>query len=250
MNRKYPIKMFIIGVLLNFLFHYFYLFLIGLILCIAGIWSSSCLYGGLAVLGLDLVLSIYEQMQIRKTSLSESDNQDFNEIMDAFLGPEGANGVMKIIEDKMQSIPAPEYDREQKERQELLQKLVVYRLLRDSIHEGMALEDMIDAFQQMCKTSVGEPDDLLFETGTFEFSNEKLFYFSLVRQFQFDSNDEYVQLHLDITYAPSPKTALLRGAKWSEPSDANFFPSVKNSLAFKAVQNQPILNVDIRVEDT
>ena len=251
MNRKYPLKMFLIGVAENFFLRYFLLFLVGLILCIVGAWSRSCLYGGLAIWGLDLVISIYEQLQIRKAVLSESDNPEFNEMMDAFYGEGSPNAFMKVIEDKLQDALEIGCDDEQaNQRKALLKKLVVYRTLRDTVREGMTLDELIDAFAQMCTISVGEPDDLLFETGTFDFTGEKLFYFSLVRQFQFFSDDEYVQLHLDVTYAPSSKTALLRGAKWSEPTDPDFFPSVKNSLAFKAVQNQPIVYVDIRVEDT
>ena len=50
--------MFWFFVLTNFLFHFFYLSVPGIILCIVGIWVKSCLWIGLAILGLDVILSI------------------------------------------------------------------------------------------------------------------------------------------------------------------------------------------------
>ena len=96
----------------------------------------------------------------------------------------------------------------------MLKNLPVYRALTDSIRDNMTLEELIDAFEKMCKLPVGTPDNLLFETGTFSFSGEKMFYFSLVRQFQFADEDEYVQLHLDIQFPPSIKTAQLKRTTW------------------------------------
>lgn len=146
---------------------------------------------------------------------------------------------------------AMEEERQQQEReQEILKSLRVYRILRDSIHDDMSLEEMIDAFALMCKTSVGDPDNLLFETGTYHFTGEKLFYFSLVRQFQFRSEDEYVQLHLDLTYTPSVKTALLFTTKWDSQVDGDFFEMVKSSRAFAVVKNLPPVKVDIHIEET
>ena len=103
MERKYPTKMFWFFVLTNFLFHFFYLFIPGIILCIIGIWVKSCLWIGLAILGLDVILSIIEQLRIRKAAVTPSDNPEFNELMDAFYGPDGLDAVRKIVDQKIQS---------------------------------------------------------------------------------------------------------------------------------------------------
>lgn len=141
-------------------------------------------------------------------------------------------------------------EKEQAESQAILQKLVVYRTLRASIHAGMSLEEMIDAFAEMCRISVGDPDNLLFEAGTYSFTGEKMFYFSLVRQFQFMDAEEYVQLRLDVLYAPEPKTRLLHCTRWDSRIDGDFFTMVKESRVYEAVQNLPIAKVDIRIEET
>lgn len=255
MNRKYPLSMFLLGVVLNFLVRFFYLFLPGLILCIIGIWSEKCLAIGLGFWLVDLVLSLVEQFRIRKASLSESDNEEFNELMDAFYGPDGPEAFRERMEEKKMQNPEyaafmEEKARRQAESQEMLQRLVVYRTLKESVKDGMTLEELIDTFQQMCAISVGEPDMLLFQTGNFRFTGEKLFHFDLVRQFQFLNQDEYVQLHLTMLYEPSAKTALLTKIHWGEPEDGKFFQVVRSSLAYQTVKNLPMVRVEIDIHET
>ena len=108
MERKYPAKMFWFFVLTNFLFHFFYLSIPGIILCIVGIWVKSCLWIGLAVLGLDVILSIIEQLRIRKAAVTPSENPEFNELMDAFCSPGGFEAFGKVLDEKIQSAPSVE----------------------------------------------------------------------------------------------------------------------------------------------
>ena len=105
-KRKYPAKMFLIGLIGNFLFHYIYLFLPGVILSIIGIWSKVCLCIGLAMRILDLIFSISDQIQIRKACLSASDNPDVNRIMDIFYGTDNSETFQDFIEEKMHSTPS------------------------------------------------------------------------------------------------------------------------------------------------
>ena len=107
MDRKYPMKMFLLFVVTNFVFHFFWLFWPGVILCIVGIWAKSCLRIGLAVLLLDLVLSVIEQLRI-KNAVMTSDHPDVRDLMDAFCGPEGLAGFGKVLEEKIQAQKAEE----------------------------------------------------------------------------------------------------------------------------------------------
>ncbi len=100
-KRNYPAKMFWFFVFANFLFHFFYLSLPGMILCVVGIWIKSCLWIGLTILLLDLILSIIEQMRIRNAAITPSDNPDFNEFMDAFCSSDGLAAVRKLTEEKI-----------------------------------------------------------------------------------------------------------------------------------------------------
>jgi hypothetical protein len=105
MERKYPTQMFWLFVLTNFLFHFFYLSVPGIILCIIGIWAKPCLWIGLAILGLDVILSIIEQLRIRKAAVTPSDNPEFNELMDAFCSPDGLEAVRRIVDAKIEATP-------------------------------------------------------------------------------------------------------------------------------------------------
>ena len=105
MERKYPTKMFWLFVLTNFLLHFFYLSIPGIILCIVGIWAKPCLWIGLAILGLDVILSIIEQLRIRKAAVTPSDNPEFNELMDAFCSPDGLEAVRRIVDAKIEAAP-------------------------------------------------------------------------------------------------------------------------------------------------
>ena len=134
--------------------------------------------------------------------------------------------------------------------QEELEKLPVYQSLRDSVDLDMSLDELIDAFAAMCKLPVGEPDDLLFETGTYAFDMKKKFYFSLVRQFKFMDDDEYVQLHLEVTYLPCAKTRLLYKAKWGSLTDGDFFGMVRSSRAYRVARELPIFHVNVYVDET
>ena len=111
MEREYPQKMFWLFVLTNFLFHFFYLSVSGIILCIVGIWIKTCLYIGCAVLGLDLILSIAEQSRIRNAAVSHSENPEFNELMDAFCSPDGLQAVGKVLDEKIKSTPDDESEK-------------------------------------------------------------------------------------------------------------------------------------------
>ena len=108
MERKYPAKMFWFFVVTNFLFHFFYLSVPGIILCVVGIWVKPCLWIGLAILGLDIILSIIEQLRIRKAAVTPSDNPEFNALMDAFCGPDGLDAVRKVVDGKIKTTPPDE----------------------------------------------------------------------------------------------------------------------------------------------
>ena len=225
MNRKYPFIVFLFMLALNFLIRHFYLWIPGVIFCFIG--NQRALSAGIALLLLDLIVSVIEQLKIRKTVLSESDNEDFNQLMDEFYGE-----------------PEPV----QSERHAILEKLVVNRTLRDSVREDMDLDELIDAFRQMCAEDVGDPDDLLFETGVYRFTGEKKFHFSLVRQFKFMDADEYVQLRLDITAEP-PKAFVLPVIHWGKVDDGTFFDFVRNSRGYKMLKDAPF-QVVVRIEET
>ncbi len=115
-NRKYPASLFIIGFITNIVFHFFWLFVPSVILLIIGLFSETCLKIGSALLFLDIVLSLIEQIRIRRTCLEESDNPDFREFQDA-LSKDGnwSANIRELVERKISNSQNENRDDNEKE---------------------------------------------------------------------------------------------------------------------------------------
>ena len=98
-DNKYPVSLFVIGVLMN-LTKNFFLFLPSIILLIVGIWVKWCLFVGVALLLLDVIISLIEQIQIRNATIN-SDNPNFKEWQDAILSSDWKNNIMDLTESKI-----------------------------------------------------------------------------------------------------------------------------------------------------
>ena len=98
-DNKYPVSLFVIGVLMN-LTKNFFLFLPSIVLLIVGIWVKWCLFVGVALLLLDVIISLIEQIQIRNTTIN-SDNPNFKEWQDAILSSDWKNNIMDLTESKI-----------------------------------------------------------------------------------------------------------------------------------------------------
>lgn len=107
MKRKYPVSYFILGVFQNFV-RYFLIGLIGIVLLVIGfIGVHICKIVGTIVLLCYVLLCIIEQLFIRSASLKQSDNPEFNQIMDSLFGvenhDENNSSFFEILEDKMKA---------------------------------------------------------------------------------------------------------------------------------------------------
>ncbi len=98
-DNKYPVSLFLIGVLMN-LTKNFFLFFSSIILLIVGIWVKWCFFVGVALLLIDVIISLIEQIQIRSATIN-SDNPNFKEWQDAILSSDWKNNVMDLIESKI-----------------------------------------------------------------------------------------------------------------------------------------------------
>ena len=113
MKRKYPFTFFILGVFENMI-RYLFIGFIGLVLLIVGVIGVPvCKIVGLFVVTIYLLLSIIEQLFIRSISLKESNNQAFNQFMDAAFGVDNDEDalstherIIKTVEDKIKRNPA------------------------------------------------------------------------------------------------------------------------------------------------
>ena len=100
-------------------------------------------------------------------------------------------------------------------------------------------------FKEMCLVEFEcAGDDLLFETGTYNFEGQEEFLLSFVRQFTIEVDGEYdymEQLHLDFGYKPEAELGSLKKILWTYDFDGDFskfFQAVEQSPAFLIPQEK------------
>lgn len=120
--------------------------------------------------------------------------------------------------------------------------------LRRSINEYMSLPDIVRAFEKMCEEPI-DNDMILFETGTFSFTGEPLFYFSLVRQFP-NEEDEYYQIHVDVLYLPNKINQKIASTVWNTDVRENIFDYIRKSEAFEYAKSDSYQKIDIYMDET
>jgi len=81
-------------------------------------------------------------------------------------------------------------------------------------------------------------DALLWEVGTFKFKEVRQFYFSLVRQFEIESDEEYFQLHFDLMFDEKPELSLFKSTEWSFDHQNDFFDVVRQSEIYKLIEEK------------
>ena len=121
------------------------------------------------------------------------------------------------------------------------------KYLQDRITDTTSLDVIINVFEEMCGIPV-KNDMILFETGTYSFTGEPLFYFSLVRQFPKD--DEYYQIHIDVLYTPSEENKNFKQNTWNEDIKENIFSHIKKSREFDFCKDKKISKIEIFLDET
>ncbi len=122
------------------------------------------------------------------------------------------------------------------------------KLLKDRITDKTPLESIVDAFEQMCSVPLRD-DMVLFETGTYSFTGERRFYFSLVRQVP-NEDEEYLQLHVDVLYQPTKANKAFRETTWNEDLSESIFDYIRQSPAFAYCRDREYAEVDIHLDET
>ena len=130
-----------------------------------------------------------------------------------------------------------------------MQDLVTY--LKNKITNDTPLSDIVDVFEEMCQIPL-DKDWLLFETGTYTFSGKPQFYFSLVRQFphEDEENDEYYQIHVNVLYPPTETNQIYNDATWSMEIEGNIFEYIRESNVFNDIKNDKYASIDIYMDET
>ncbi|MBR0512300.1 hypothetical protein [Ruminococcus sp.] len=121
-------------------------------------------------------------------------------------------------------------------------------ILKNTIDDNMTLPDIVNAFEKMCEEPI-DNDMILFETGTFSFTGEPMFYFSLVRQFPNDDG-EYYQLHADIMFKPNDVNKEFSDTVWDTDINGNIFDHIRSSKAYGYAMSDRFEKIDIYMDET
>lgn len=121
--------------------------------------------------------------------------------------------------------------------------------LQKEIKENMSVKDIVDIFEQACQP-MGEEDMILFETGTYDFTGEELFYFSLVKQFPMEDDDEFYQIHVDILYKPCDENKSFHKTVWDEDLDEDIFDYIRKIDDYHYAENAEHIRAEIYIEET
>ena len=104
MNKvKYPMSLFIVGVIMNMVVRHVLLFVSGFALIILMEKGSFFYYVGIVMVIFDFLLSLGLQMGIRKEVMSESDNPEIQRIQAALAkGGRWTDNVKDIVDEKIE----------------------------------------------------------------------------------------------------------------------------------------------------
>lgn len=120
--------------------------------------------------------------------------------------------------------------------------------LKENISNDNTVDEIINVFEEMCKTPI-EEDLLLTEYGVYDFTGEELFYFDLVRQYP-DGEGEYYQLRVSLMFSPDEVNRELQDTLWSDDTNENFFEYIRKSSGYDYAKNHTIKSIDIRIDQT
>ncbi|MBQ7547389.1 MAG: hypothetical protein IJT41_10530 [Clostridia bacterium] len=121
--------------------------------------------------------------------------------------------------------------------------------LRSHINDQMTFSEMTDVFEQMCKTPA-QGELILFEAGTYAFFGKPEFSVSLVRQIFGGEDDEFLQIHLDLYFAPDAENSAIFESEWLDVSQADYLQYVRVSDAAEYADSHTPMRVDIHTEET
>lgn len=130
----------------------------------------------------------------------------------------------------------------------VIQMKKLIKFLEDRITDRMPLEDIVMVFEEMCNMHVKE-DMILFETGTFSFTGEPLFYFSVIRQLP-NEEEEFCQIHMEVLYKPTNENKTFSETTWNEEISENIFDYIRESQAFAFCKNEEYIKVKIYLDET
>ncbi len=102
MKKRYPLKLFLMGFLMNFLRRPL-LLLLSIVLLIFGIWVDSCKYIGGVLLAIDFALALGTQIVYVMYTMRDSDEDDqgWTDFQNAVHSKDWKNNMIDFVQSRM-----------------------------------------------------------------------------------------------------------------------------------------------------
>ena len=110
---QYPVKFFVFGFFLDFFVRHFYLFLPAVVFAIVGIFAPWAVIASIVLLILDLLLSMFSQMQIMHT-LTHDDDPNFAPWRNAMRSENWEENVRSLTEEQIKNSESDDEDDDEK----------------------------------------------------------------------------------------------------------------------------------------
>lgn len=131
------------------------------------------------------------------------------------------------------------------------ENMEIYQFLSGSITEDSSLEEMLDAFSQMSEIPVDSTTDMyLYEVYSYSFEGADYLNCHIVRQVDEPGTDEYIQLHLDITYLYDDDMAGLQEVTWFERDSNGFIHHIQRGELYRILAVKPIYQRHVSISST
>lgn len=127
----------------------------------------------------------------------------------------------------------------------------IYQALRNAVTEDSTLEEMVDAFEDMCSIPVETSSEMfLYEVGAYEFEGETYLNCHIVRQVDDPGTDEFIQLHMDIIYLLDEDMAGFEETTWFDANVEGFLEYIRNGEIYQALTGKPIDRRYVSIDST
>lgn len=131
------------------------------------------------------------------------------------------------------------------------EEMEIYQQLHGAVTEDSSLEEIINAFSEMCKIPVATSTEMfLYEVYSYEFEAEAFLNCHIVRQVDDPGTDEFIQLHLDIIYRLEEDIAGFEETTWFEEDPEGFVQHIRSGSIYQTLLGKPIHERYVSIDST
>ena len=127
--------------------------------------------------------------------------------------------------------------------------LEVSKFLTSAIHDDASLDEMLDAFAQMCQIPMDVVTDIYtYSVSVYESEGTTYLHFMVARQFELPDDHEFLDLGFSATYLADSDIAAFDENKRIEDDWRSLITYVKESKAYQTLMTKEILTRNVGID--